>query len=265
MQKEQTYNFTRFSTDVLSEAYNFFISTLKSVYKEFDENKLYIKMLLKHDDQSTWQYDDVNDFFSDYRKYYKNYARFRIDYEKFELDIVNYSTNIATEVCIKAPEKSKISALSELFEKHLEKSKIEIPHIKPTIFIGHGRSNQWRDLKDHLQDKHGYEIEAFESGARAGHTIRDILEEMIAKSSFAFLILTAEDEQNDGSFRGRQNVVHEAGLFQGKLGFHKAIVLLEEGTEEFSNINGIQQIRFSKNNIKEIFGEALATLKREFG
>jgi hypothetical protein len=82
MRKEQTYNFTRFSADVLSEAYNFFINTIKSTYNEFDENKLYIKMLLKHDDQSKWEYDDINDFFSDYRKYYKNYAKFRIDYDK---------------------------------------------------------------------------------------------------------------------------------------------------------------------------------------
>jgi len=48
------------------------------------------------------------------------------------------------------------------------------------------------------------------------------------------------------------------------LGFPKAIVLLEEGTQEFSNIQGMQQIRYSKGNIKETFGEILATLKREF-
>jgi hypothetical protein len=46
------------------------------------------------------------------------------------------------------------------------------------IFVGHGRSQLWRDLKDHLQDKHGYTIEAYETGARSGHCIRDILEEM---------------------------------------------------------------------------------------
>jgi predicted nucleotide-binding protein len=53
-------------------------------------------------------------------------------------------------------------------------------------------------------------------------------------------------------------------LFQGKLGFSRAIVLLEEGTEEFSNIHGIEQIRFSRGNIKETYGEILATVKREF-
>jgi len=42
-------------------------------------------------------------------------------------------------------------------------------------------------------------------------------------------------------------------------------VLLEEGTEDFSNLQGIHQIRYRKDNIRETFGEVLATLRREFG
>lgn len=84
------------------------------------------------------------------------------------------------------------------------------------------------------------------------------------KSPFAILVMTGEDEDADGKLNARPNVIHEIGLFQGRLGFNKAIVLLENGTEEFSNINRIQQLRFSKGNIKEVFGDILATLKREF-
>ena len=134
----------------------------------------------------------------------------------------------------------------------------------PSIFIGHGRSGQWRDLKDHLQDKHEYNVIAYETGARAGHSIRDILESMLEESSFAILVFTGEDKTEDGLMHARQNVIHEAGLFQGRLGFNRAIILLEEGTEDMSNVHGIQQIRYSKNNIKETFGDVLATLKREF-
>ena len=118
--------------------------------------------------------------------------------------------------------------------------------------------------KDHLHDKHGYNIEAYEVGARAGHAVRDILEEMLSKSSFAIIVMTGEDKDDKGTMHARDNVMHELGLFQGRLGFPRAIVLLEEGTQEFSNIHGIQQIRYSPNNIKETFGDVLATLKREF-
>jgi len=39
---------------------------------------------------------------------------------------------------------------------------------------------------------------------------------------------------------------------------------MEEGIEEFSNIGGVQQLRFGKGNIKEIFGDVLATIRCEF-
>ena len=140
----------------------------------------------------------------------------------------------------------------------------EPPTPHPIVFIGHGRDGPWRDLKDHLHEKDDYRVTAYEIGARAGHTIRDVLEDMLSKTSFGVLVLTGEDETSEGDFRARQNVIHEAGLFQGRLGFNRAIILLEEGTEEFSNIEGIEQIRFGKKNIKETFGEVLATLRREF-
>lgn len=69
--------------------------------------------------------------------------------------------------------------------------------------------------------------------------------------------MTGEDEV-DGKLRARENVVHEVGLFQGRLGFGRAIVLLEEGCEEFSNIQGLGQIRFPKGNISAKFEEIRA-------
>jgi predicted nucleotide-binding protein len=50
-------------------------------------------------------------------------------------------------------------------------------------------------------------------------------------SVMALLIFTAEDEQNGGKIRARMNVVHEAGLFQERLEFKRAIILIEEGCE----------------------------------
>jgi predicted nucleotide-binding protein len=170
-------------------------------------------------------------------------------------------------VTVQAKTRSDVESVFAVFEAARERCQIsEPPQVQPSpvIFIGHGRSSQWRDLKDHLHEKHHYKVEAYETGARAGHSIRDILEEMIDKSSFAVLVLTAEDEQINGGIRARQNVIHEAGLFQGRLGFPRAIMLIEAGVEEFSNVQGVQYIQFSRENIKETFGEVLATLRREF-
>jgi predicted nucleotide-binding protein len=171
-------------------------------------------------------------------------------------------------ITVKAPTRPEIEEIFAIFEEHAKECKLPplpIPEPEPpVVYVGHGRSSQWKDLKDHLHEKHGYKVEAYETGARAGHTIRDILEEMMRKSSFAVLVMTGEDQMRDKKLRARQNVIHEAGLFQGHLGFSRAIILLEKGVQEFSNIHGINQIRYSKGNIKETFGEILATLKREF-
>jgi hypothetical protein len=41
-------------------------------------------------------------------------------------------------------------------------------------------------------------------------------------------------------------------------------MLLEKDLDLFSNLDGIQYLEYSKGNIKETFGDVLATLKREF-
>lgn len=131
------------------------------------------------------------------------------------------------------------------------------------VFIGHGRSQAWRDLKDLLQDRLKVDWEEYNREATAGMAIKERLEEMLNQSSFAFLVMTAEDEHADEMFHARANVIHEVGLFQGKLGFRKAIVLLEEGCQEFSNIHGLSQIRFPKGDIMAKSEEIRRVLERE--
>ena len=49
--------------------------------------------------------------------------------------------------------------------------------------------------------------------------------EMLDTAAVALLVMTAEDERTDGAAVARQNVVHEAGLFQGRLGFAQRTIL----------------------------------------
>jgi predicted nucleotide-binding protein len=131
------------------------------------------------------------------------------------------------------------------------------------VIIGHGRSPLWRELKDFIKDRLHLPVEEFNSVPTAGVTTVARVEEMLDSAMFAFLIMTAEDEQPDGKVRARENVVHEVGLFQGRLSFKRAIVLLEEGCGEFSNIQGLGQIRFPKGNITAKFEDVRQVLERE--
>ena len=86
---------------------------------------------------------------------------------------------------------------------------------------------------------------------------------MLQASVFAFLVMTGEDQQGDGTARARENVVHEVGLFQGKLGFEKAIILLEDGCSKFSNIDGLTYIPFPKGQIEAAYENVRLVLERE--
>jgi hypothetical protein len=136
--------------------------------------------------------------------------------------------------------------------------------LSPRVFIGHGKDRQWRELENHLREKQGFTVVGYELGVRAGCTVVEVLSEMLEKSSIAFLVMTAEDKMDSGEMRARQNVVHEIGLFQGRLGFKRAIVLVEDGVEEFRNITGLNPIPFAAGRIQEIFGDVVAIIRREF-
>jgi predicted nucleotide-binding protein len=269
MRKKKNYPNTAFTPAAVRKIYNEAKALLGSS-KAWRSTFLHIS---RGDDR--WDYDNLEEFFSELRVSFDS-ASLRAIAEDNSIDIeielrpphLQYSPSV---IGIAATSRENILRIANVVEECASECFVAPPveaplppRPKPIIFIGHGGSNLWRDLKDHLHDQHGYTIEAYETGSRAGHTIRDVLGQMLLKSSFGLLVMTAEDKQDDGSMRARQNVIHEIGLFQGRLGFSKAIVLKEDGTEEFSNLHGVVQLRFSRGNIKETFGDILAVLKREF-
>ena len=131
------------------------------------------------------------------------------------------------------------------------------------VFIGHGRASEWLALQDFLKNRLHLGCVEFNTESAAGVGTQERLSELLDQACFAFLVMSGEDEQADGSKRARENVVHEAGLFQGRLTFRKAIVVLEDGCSEFSNIHGLGQIRFSKGKIESCFEDVRKVLERE--
>ena len=177
---------------------------------------------------------------------------------------------------VKAKVRSSLDAvgavheLANLVEKTIAqmervKLKITTPRITGTkVFIGHGRFNDWLELEKFLKERLILNPDEFNRIPTAGIPNSARLSTMLDDACFAFLVLTAEDEiaesessdeQDETRKQARMNVVHEAGLFQGRLGFDKAIILLENGCEEFSNIHGLGQIRFDKGKLNDKFEE----------
>jgi len=131
------------------------------------------------------------------------------------------------------------------------------------IFIGHGRSPAWLQLKVFLSGRLHLECDEFNEESAAGIATVARLNQMLDAAQFALLVMTAEDKHADETAHARENVIHEAGLFQGRLGFERAIILREDGCAEFSNIHGLTSINFPKGNLEAAFEKVRHVLERE--
>jgi hypothetical protein len=228
----------------------------------------------------SWGFDAADEFFAEYSPSI-GYANIQASVRKKTVEaymsryasmtVSAYGTPYGTETTITVDSDQRGTLLRPfaVFRTWAEQNPAPLPPPPSAddpqplkIFIGHGGSQHWRDLKDSLHDHHGFDVEAFETSPRAGFTIPEVIESMAVGNALALMVLTAEDEQIDGSVRARENVVHEVGYFQGRLGSKRAILLMEEGVNEFSNIHGIVHVPY--RSIREVEGQVLAIIKREF-
>jgi hypothetical protein len=237
-----------------------------SKYKSYKPNIGFSTLAVERGDEE-WTYDNFDEFVLDINTPYEVaratlFTSFTDD--TLQISMSSYKWTARTKIDIFCTSRAPLLQLASLVDQIMQKYGCHADSSPPVVFIGHGQSSMWRDLRDHLKDKHGFQVECFEGDARAGTSIIQVLDNMLSASSVALLVMTAEDEMLDGAHRARQNVIHEIGLFQGRHGFDRVIVLKEEGVEDFSNLAGIVQIRFKSGNIKETFGEVLAAIRRVF-
>jgi predicted nucleotide-binding protein len=187
-----------------------------------------------------------------------------------------------TDVRVQLPSRIHVDNVLELFAREERKMLASVPPTgneerekqpdeaqKPSppklkIFVGHGHDPQWKDLTDFLNRTAGLEAVFYESSSTAGHQTADVIETKIASAEMAFIVHTGEDEDKAGDMHARRNVVHEAGMCLNQFGSGRAIVLLEQGCAEYSNIKGTDQIRFPKGEIERRFGDVLQAILREF-
>jgi hypothetical protein len=131
---------------------------------------------------------------------------------------------------------------------------------RPRVLISHGSSEVWHQLREFVGGTLGLEHEARNRAPGTDLATARRLEQLLDEAGFAFLVMTAEDERTNGAW---QSVVHEAGLFQGRLGFKRAVILVEVGCEGFPDLLGLTVIRFPKGDLLDCKDEIKRMLVRE--
>src|SRR5208282_4934066 len=76
-----------------------------------------------------------------------------------------------------------------------EAKAVQQERIGTNVFIGHGRSKVWKDLRDFIRDRLRLPWDEFNRVPVAGVTNIARLSQMLDGAAIAFLVMTAEDEQ----------------------------------------------------------------------
>jgi predicted nucleotide-binding protein len=194
-------------------------------------------------------------------------------WKQFNIELLKRSFDIADNEYLKEYEKAEYTVWSDLvkerkkdiqrqisvFESIIErlsliptniKDKIEIKEKKTStnkIFIVHGHNNEIKQTVARTITKLKLEPIILHEQIEQGRTIIEKFEKNSSDVNFAIILLTADDEgkakiETDFKIRARQNVVFEMGYFLGKLGREKVFLLLENGVDKPSDLDGIAYV-----------------------
>lgn len=129
------------------------------------------------------------------------------------------------------------------------------------VFISHGTSKEWYKVQAYIERDLNHKTLELEQQPNLGRTIIQKLYEESNKCNCAIIVMTGDDKFDNGEIRARENVLHEIGFFQGKLGLGNIMLLHEEGVNIPSNIHGLVYITFPKDTIEATFGGLTRELK----
>jgi hypothetical protein len=89
------------------------------------------------------------------------------------------------------------------------------------------------------------------------------MQEVLPRSQFAILVLTREDVEIEGELAAQLNMVRLAGLFQGRLGFTRVLLLLEECATLLPGVKDLPLLVFPEGNPLAIWPKVRAILENE--
>ena len=140
--------------------------------------------------------------------------------------------------------------LTEIKEEMLEKDEesektahTKLSHQNNKVFVVHGHDEALKEKVARLLEKQGLEAIILSEQANKGKTIIEKFEEN-SDVGAAICLFTGDDIGKEKSEavekqRARQNVVYEAGYFMGKLGRERVKMLVDNGIELPSDLQGV--------------------------
>jgi predicted nucleotide-binding protein len=129
------------------------------------------------------------------------------------------------------------------------------------VFIAHGADPQWLAVRSYLEQECGVTVHTIDPDDR-GTALADAMRQQLSRCGFGVCVLTTADVGRGGG-RADQSVVHQAGILQGRYGFRRVAILVEEGCQTFSNVAGLVRLDFPPGHTDATFWQLERMLRRE--
>ncbi|MFI5914349.1 PfkB family carbohydrate kinase [Dactylosporangium sp. NPDC051541] len=137
------------------------------------------------------------------------------------------------------------------------------PRPRPSgVFLSHDGTPPSLEVREFLASDCGLVVFELDR-SELRKPIADAMRVILNKCSFAVCVLTSDAATSDGHGRADQDVVHQTGVFQGRYGFGRVAMLVEDGCEVFSNAAGLIRLAFSRGQVDATFLEIERMLVRE--
>ncbi|QQR87314.1 MAG: nucleotide-binding protein [Flavobacteriales bacterium] len=138
-----------------------------------------------------------------------------------------------------------------------------------TVFIIHGRSEDWRKVERFIKDDLDYDAIVIKE-VYTGDVLNKKVRRAIEASDCAVAIMSPDDRLANGKARTRQNVILEIGecrpvfrkLHKGT-GVHGVVLLKEQSVDinEVSDLSGIEYLGYTEGFIETTFHKLRSALE----
>lgn len=146
--------------------------------------------------------------------------------------------------------------LEAAFDDYKEKDpNKEFVELDKKVFIVHGHKKEIKEKVARLLENQKLDVIILHEQPNKGRTIIEKFIDHASKSSFAIILMTADDlgrgeKEKELIKRARQNVILELGFFIGKLGMSNVCALYENKVEMPSDYLGVTYIALDSEDWK---------------
>jgi sugar/nucleoside kinase (ribokinase family) len=138
------------------------------------------------------------------------------------------------------------------------------PGVRPAgVLVAHDGNPHWESLRRFVEADCDLPVQILGTDELDRGDLEALVRNQLSRCSFAICVLSASRPMSSGGLRPDQNIVHQAGMFQGRYGFGRVAILAEEGSEPFSNIAGLVRLDFPPGRIESTFLALERMLLRE--